>query len=115
MTAKTVIHRGLLALGLALASAGGAWPALSWDGAWVGGWDGGDGIRIVIAGNKVTEIARANAYPEILSSEASPEGGMLAVWWVGGDGFLQRTGEREATLSLRERDKPVRNFAVHRE
>ena len=86
--------------------------APSWDGTWAGGWENGDGIQIIIAGNKVIGVYRDGDYPEILSSAASPEGRMLSFSWVGGDAFLQRSGDREATISLREHGRPVRNFTV---
>jgi hypothetical protein len=89
--------------------------AASWDGTWSGGWENGEGIQIVIAGDKVTRVYRDGDYPEILSSEISPDRGMLVVWWVGGDGFLQRVNDGEATISLRERGTPARAFTVHRE
>ena len=98
----------LLGSGLAVA-------APSWDGTWTGGWDNGDGIQIVIAGDKVIGVYRDGDYPEILRSDASPEGRMFCFWWVGGDAFLQRIAEREATISLRERGRPVRIFAVRRD
>jgi hypothetical protein len=100
---------------LILVYAGGAFAAPFWDGTWVGGWEGGDGIQIIIAGNKVIGVGRGDFYPEVLSSAASPEGVMFSFWWVGGDGFLQRTGDREAIISLREHGKPVRVFTVKRE
>ncbi|HTZ35376.1 MAG TPA: hypothetical protein VMB84_05085 [Stellaceae bacterium] len=99
---------------LLLVFAGGALAATSWDGTW-GGGQNGDGIQIVIADNRAIGVARGDSYPEILSSAASPEGTMFIVWWVGGDGLLQRTGEREATIILRERDKPPRSFALQRD
>lgn len=98
-----------------LLCAGRAFAAASWDGTWVGGWGDGEQIRIVVAGNKVTEVARGNAYAEVLSSEASPEGGMLCVWWIGGDSLLRRTGERAAIISLRERGRPMRSSGLRRE
>jgi hypothetical protein len=89
--------------------------AQSWDGTWTGGWEKNDGVQIVIAGDKVTGVYRDGDYPEILSSEVSREGGMLTFWWVGGDAFLRRTGDREASISLRERGRPPRSFTVKRE
>jgi len=100
---------------LSLVLCSGALAAPSWDGSWVGGWENGDGIQIIIAGNEVIAVGRGDTYREILSSQASPEGRMLSFWWVGGDGFLQRTGDREATLTMRERDKAERTFVVRRE
>jgi hypothetical protein len=91
--------------------------APSWDGSWAGGWENGDGIQIVIAGDKVIGVYRDGDYPEILSSAASPEGRMLTFSWIGGDAFLQRGSDhdREATISLREHGRPVRSFTVKRE
>jgi hypothetical protein len=86
--------------------------APSWDGTWAGGWEKGDGIQIVIAGDKVIGVYRDGDYPEILSSDMSPDASMVVFWWVGGDALLQRIGEREAAISLRERGRPVRNFTV---
>jgi hypothetical protein len=111
----TVPRRGALAAFLGLFFAAGALAAPSWDGTWVGGWEEGDGIQIIIAGNKVIGVARGDLYPEILSSAVSPEGRMLSFWWIGGDGFLQRTDDRDATLTMRERNKAERSFVVHRE
>jgi hypothetical protein len=110
-----MLRRGLLAVCLGLASSGSASTAPSWDGTWVGGWDNGDGIQIIIAGNKVTAVGRGDAYPEVLTSEVSGDGSMLIFWWVGGDGFLQRISGGEATISIRERDRPARSFPVKRE
>jgi hypothetical protein len=110
------LRQAVAAVFVCAGMAGGAAAApSSWDGTWVGGWDGGDGIQIIIAGNKAVGVGRGDAYVEILSSEASPEGVMFCLWWVGGDGFLQRTGDREATLTMRERGKPARSFPVKRE
>ena len=111
-----LLRRGIPLLGLLIAvAAGPASAAQSWDGTWAGGWEKGDGIQIIIAGDRVIGVYRDGDYPEILSSQVSPEGSMLAVWWIGGDGLLQRIGDREATISLRERGKPVRTFTVKRD
>ena len=110
----SLARRGLFALVLfvfcdrALASP-------SWDGTWAGGWENGDGVQIVIAGDKVIGVGRGMDYPEILGSEVSADCGMLVVWWIGGDGLLQRTGPHEATISMRERGSPVRSFTVRRD
>jgi len=100
---------------LFLVCGGRAFAAPYWDGTWVGGWENGDGIQIVVAGDKAIRVHRGVDYPEILSSDVSPGGSMLMIWWVGGDGLLQRIAEREATISMRERGRPVRSFTVKRE
>jgi hypothetical protein len=104
-----------LLFALFVAVTGAASAAQFWDGTWAGGWQNGDGIQIIIAGDKVIGVYRDGDYPEILSSDVSRDGSMLSFWWVGGDGFLQRTGDREATVSVRERGKPARTFTVKRD
>jgi len=111
----TVLRRSLPLLLLAVAVAGGAHAAQSWDGTWAGGWEGGDGVQIIIAGDKVIGVGRGMEYPDLLGSQVSADGGMLSFAWVGGDGMLERTGDRDATFALRERGKPPRKFPVHRE
>ena len=113
----TMLHRGarlVLAL-FAVAIAGSAGASQSWDGTWAGGWEAGDGVQIIIAGEKVIGVGRAMKYPELLDSQVSADHQMLSVAWVGGDGMLERTGDRDAAFTMRERDKPVRKFVVHRE
>jgi len=109
------LRRIPLILLVAVMVAGAANAAQSWDGTWAGGWENGDGIQIIITSDKVIGVGRGMDYPEVLRSDVSAEGSMLSFWWVGGDAFLQRTGEREATISLRERGRPARAFTVKRE
>jgi hypothetical protein len=111
----SIFRRGVFAVLLVMSSATGSLAAPSWDGTWVGGWEAGDGIQIIIAGDNVIGVGRGDVYRDVLSSQASPEGRMFSFSWVGGDGFLQRTGDRDATLVLRERGRAERRFVVHRE
>jgi len=111
-----IIFRRFLALVLlSLALGGSAAATQSWDGTWVGGWEGGDGVQIIIAGEKVIGVGRGMDYPDLLGSQVSADGGMLSVSWVGGDGMLERSADRDATFTLRERGMPARKFSVHRE
>jgi hypothetical protein len=103
----------LLLIGLAVATGAGA--AQSWDGTWAGGWEAGDGVQIIIAGGKVIGVGRGMEYPELLGSQVSADGSMLSVAWIGGDGMLVRTGDRDAAFTLREHGKPARKFTVKRE
>jgi len=117
ITVAGLSRGGVLVLAFGLLLAARALAASSWDGTWAGGWDNGDGIQIIIAGDKVIGVYRGGDYPEILSSAVSPEGRMLTFSWVGGDAFLQRASDhdREAAISLREQGRPVRSFTVKRE
>jgi hypothetical protein len=113
----TILRRGMpgIAAGALLAAAGVAKAAQSWDGTWAGGWENGDGVQIIIAGDKVIGVFRDGDYPDILRSQLSADGKTLTFGWSGGDGTLQRTDERDATFTLHERGKPARSFLVHRE
>jgi hypothetical protein len=110
-----ILRRGIALILLSLVVAGGAAAAPSWDGTWAGGWEGGDGVQIIVAGEKVIGVGRGMEYPDLLGSQVSADGGMLSIAWVGGDGMLVRTGDRDAAFTMRERGKPVRKFVVHRE
>jgi len=101
----------VVAIGLAGASL--AEPA--WDGTWAGGWTNGDGVQIIVAGNKVIGVFRGGNYPDVQRSQVSVDGRSLIFAWAGGDGSLQRTGDRDAAFTLRERGKPEREFLVQRE
>jgi len=111
----TFLRRSLALILLSLVVAGSAAAAPSWDGTWAGGWEAGDGVQIIIAGQKVIGVGRGMAYPDLLGSQVSADGRMLSVAWVGGDGMLERTGDRDAAFTMRERGKPERKFLVHRE
>ena len=105
----------LLLAGVIAAASGVAHAAQSWDGTWAGGWENGDGVQIIIAADKVIGVFRGGDYPDIQKSQLSADGRTLTFAWVGGDGVLQRTGERDAAFVLHERGKPERSFVVHRE
>jgi hypothetical protein len=110
-----ILRRGLPLVLLAIAIAGSAHAAPSWDGTWAGGWENGDGVQIIVAGEKVIGVFRGGDYPDITQSQLSADGRTLTIAWAGGDGTLQRTGERDAAFTLHERGKAERKFLVHRE
>jgi hypothetical protein len=101
-------------LGVGALAATGRGP--TWDGTWAGGWEnGGDGVQIIITSSKVIGVFRHGDYPDIQRSQLSADGKMLTFAWAGGEATLQRTGEDDARITLRERGKPERNFTVKRE
>jgi hypothetical protein len=101
--------------GLVVAFAGGVRAAQSWDGTWAGGWENGDGVQIIITSGKVIGVFRGGDYPDIQKSQLSADGRTLTFAWAGGDGTLQRTGDRDAAFTLHERGRPARSFPVHRD
>ena len=105
----------LVLLAVAVAIAGSAAAAQSWDGTWAGGWEGGDGVQIIITGGKEIGVFRGGDYPDITKSQLSTDGRTLTFAWAGGDGVLQRTGDRDAAFTLHERGRSERPFPVHRE
>jgi hypothetical protein len=108
----------LILVGLGVAVGGGTAAAQSpagWDGTWAGGWENGDGVQIIIAGGKVIGVGRGMKYPDLLGSQVSADSRMLSFAWVGGDGMLERTSDRGAAFTMRERGVPVRKFVVERE
>ena len=113
----SILRRTLLLflMGVIAAASGVAHAAQSWDGTWAGGWENGDGVQIIIAGDKVIGVFRGGDYPDIQKSQLSADSRILTFAWVGGDGVLRRTGERDAVFVLHERGKPERSFVVHRE
>ena len=111
----TILRRSIPLFLLAVAVMGSANAAQSWDGTWAGGWENGDGVQIIIAGDKVIGVFRGGDYPDIQKSELSADGRTLTFAWAGGDGTLLRTGDRDASFTLQERGKPARSFPVHRD
>ena len=110
-----ILRRSLPLFLLVVAVMSSAAAAQTWDGTWAGGWDNGDGVQIIIAGDKVIGVFRGGDYPDIQKSELSTDGRTLTFAWAGGDGILSRTGDRDASFTLHEHGKPARSFPVHRE
>jgi len=107
-----LVLAGLVVVGV---STGGVQAAQSWDGTWAGGWEAGDGVQIIVAGEKVIGVFRGGDYPDVRRSQLSTDGRTLTFAWAGGEGVLQRIDERDATFTLNERGKAERKFPVHRE
>ena len=113
----------LLVAGVAIlaASLGGGAAASTgrgptWDGTWAGGWEsGGDGVQLTFVGNKIISIYRRGDYPEVEPARISPDGKTATFAWPGGEAVLQRTGDDDARIILRERGRPERAFAIKRE
>jgi hypothetical protein len=101
-------------LGAVAAAATGRGP--TWDGTWAGGWEsGGDGVQLTFVGNKIISIYRHGDYPEVQPARISADGKIVTFAWNGGEATLQRTAEDDARITLRERGRAERSFAIKRE
>lgn len=111
----TILRRSLPLFLLAVALVRGANAAPSWDGTWAGGWENGDGVQIIIAGDKVIGLFYGGDYRDVQQSQLSADGRTLTFGWAGGDGTLLRTGDRDASFTLKDRGMAARSFPVHRD
>jgi hypothetical protein len=110
MLAGLIVITGL---GVSALAATGRGP--TWDGTWAGGWEnGGDGVQITFVGQKLISFYRGD-YRDTGTAQISADGKVVSFPFSGGDVRLERTGEDDARITLRERGRPERVFTVKRE
>jgi len=87
----------------------------SWDGAWAGNWEHGNGTQIIFAGNDLVAFYWDANYVD--DAQASPpEGGaVIAITWSSGDATLTRDGDATAKIVVRDRGKTPRSFVLKRD
>jgi hypothetical protein len=103
----------IIGLGVGALAATGRGPI--WDGTWAGGWEtGGDGVQITFVGQKLISFYRGD-YRDTGTAQVSADGKVVTFTFSGGDVRLERTGEDDARITLRERGRPERAFTVKRE
>src|SRR3984893_6065267 len=110
------LGRLFLALALALFVAGAALGQsgrVGWDGTWAGGWDKGNGVQLVFAGETLIAFYWRNDYKDVVRSAATPDGSRTFAWDKG-DATATRAGNA-ATLAIREAGKPAVSVALKRE
>jgi hypothetical protein len=86
---------------------------VGWDGTWAGGWDKGNGVQLVFAGETLIAFYWRDDYKEIVRSAAAP-GGSRTFAWDKGEATATRTGNA-ATLAVREQGKSAVSVALKRE
>jgi hypothetical protein len=109
--------RLFVALALAAFIVGGALAQtgrVGWDGTWVGGWDNGNGVQLVFAGETLIAFYWRGDYQNVARFTPSPDGRGRSFAWAKGEATLTRA-DNEATLMLRERGKPEISVALKRE
>jgi hypothetical protein len=108
--------RFFLALTFALFVAGAALSQsgrVGWDGTWAGGWDNGNGVQLVFAGETLIAFNWRGDYKNVARSAASPEGSQ-SFGWDKGEATATRAGN-VATLAVREQGRPAVSVALKRE
>jgi hypothetical protein len=110
------LGRVLLALALALFVAGAALGQsgrVGWDGTWAGGWDKGNGVQLVFAGETLIAFNWRGDYKDVVRSAAAPDGSRSFAWDKG-EATATRAGNA-ATLAIREAGKPAVSVSLKRE
>jgi hypothetical protein len=110
------LGRVLLALALALFVAGAALGQsgrVGWDGTWAGGWDKGNGVQLVFAGETLIAFNWRGDYKDVVRSAAAPNGSRSFAWDKG-EATATRAGNA-ATLAIREAGKPAVSVSLKRE
>ena len=100
---------GLFVAGAALGQSG----RVGWDGTWAGGWDKGNGVQLVFAGETLIAFNWRGDYKDVVRSAAAPDGSRSFAWDKG-EATATRAGN-EATLAVREHGKPAVSVALKRE
>ena len=99
----------LLVSGAALAQSG----RVGWDGTWAGGWDNGNGVQLVFAGETLIAFNWRGDYKDVTRSAAAPDGSRSFAWDKG-EATATRAGNT-ATLGIREPGKPAVSVTLKRE
>jgi len=114
---RRVPGRLLAALALAAFIISGSWAQtgrVGCDGTWAGGWDKGNGVQLVFAGETLIAFYWRGDYQNVARFTPSPDGRDRSFAWARGEATLTRAGN-EATLMLRERGKPELSVSLKRE
>ncbi|HYU13140.1 MAG TPA: hypothetical protein VEK82_11225 [Stellaceae bacterium] len=110
------LGRLCLALTLALLVAGAALGQsgrVGWDGTWAGGWDKGNGVQLVFAGETLIAFNWRGDYKDVVRSAAAPDGSRSFAWDKG-EATATRAGNA-ASLAVREQGKPAVSVMLKRE
>jgi hypothetical protein len=84
----------------------------SWNGTWVGGWETGQGIQIVFAGDELIAVYWRDDYVGDATSSASPDGTMLTIAWPAVQAFLTRDSRTAAHIIIHQMGQPDVAFSL---
>lgn len=91
-----------------------ALEAFAWDATWVGGWEGGEGTQVIIAGGEVIGFFWGGDYLEIETSTNLADGGPIKFIYPGGDAVLKEGDEGELLIKIHEEGKEEIGFVLKR-
>jgi hypothetical protein len=107
-------HIGVLTILLFFFASPASAQRVGWDGTWAGGWDQGNGVQLVFAGETLVAFNFRGDYEDIVRSAATPDGGRTFAWDKG-EATLSRTADREASLAVREPGRAEISIPLKRE
>jgi hypothetical protein len=99
------MRHGFLALAfaavLSAANVAHADEAHPWDATWAGGFEDGDGVQVIVAGDAVIGFFLGADYVDVVESNIAGDGS-LTFQWEGGDATLTTAGGKH-TLTTRQK------------
>ena len=87
----------------------------SWNGTWIGNWQGGDGTQIVFAGEDLVAFYWHGDYLDDVHANASEGGRVVTVLWSSGQAVLTRDGDATARITVHEPGTADLSFALKRD
>jgi hypothetical protein len=87
----------------------------TWNGTWIGNWEGGRGTQIVFAGDTLIAVYWNDDYLADVQAAVSADGAAATITWPAGGAVLTRDGETTGHIVIHEEGKPDVAFAVKRD
>jgi hypothetical protein len=89
--------------------------AYAWDATWIGGWEGGEGTQVVIAGGEVIGFFWGGDYLDIETSTNLADGGPIKFIYPGGEAVLKEGGAGELLIKIHEEGREEIGFVLKRD
>ena len=88
--------------------------AYAWDATWIGGWEGGEGTQVIVAGGEVIGFFWGGDYLDIETSTNLEDGGPIKFIYPGGEAVLKEGDEGELLIKIHEEGKEEIGFVLKR-
>jgi hypothetical protein len=89
--------------------------AFAWDATWIGGWEGGEGTQVVIAGGEVIGFFWGGDYLAIENSTNLADGESIKFIYPGGEAVVEAGEDGELVLLIHETGKEEIGFVLKRD